>query len=302
MQAHSSQHILSAFIVNLCKVQTTKALIEVDDVTIYLERKLSDKELKLVLSKTNDFLISNNKIHSELYTRKELPKELVKSLRGDLASIENHAIRVVTVDGLDNSLCGGTHCNNTSEIGILVLNDFKGDMINYSHGKSALEKIAKMNIALISTAKLLASKPTEVEERMKKTISELKEFKETNASLSKIAVEYKLLEAKNNPIELGKIKIYHENFHYAERKFVLQQLGPVPENTIAIFIVKGPLLLVLSEVTSLPANEIVSWYCEQVKTKGGGSVKIAKSAITDMDIAIQTVITLLKEKMKENGN
>ncbi|HUT80836.1 MAG TPA: alanine--tRNA ligase-related protein [Candidatus Bathyarchaeia archaeon] len=301
MKAHSSQHILSAFIEHLFTVKTMKAVIGTNETIVYLEEKITNEELQKAVYQTNVFLVSGKNITANFYDKKNIPKEINEHLRGNLSTKEETKVRVVSIDNLDNSLCGGTHCKNTLEIGIIALNDFKGDIIYYSHGAQALENISKMNIDQITTSKLLATKPVDINKRITKVLAEIDDLRNVNTFLSKKVVEYRMSDLKRNPVIHGEIKILKENFDYSERKFILQQLGDVPKDTLAIFIVKGPVLLLLSEIPSLPANELIQAYSVKTGNKGGGTAKIAQTAIDDSEKDLQIMLEIIEKKI-ENGN
>ncbi|MBN1330491.1 MAG: hypothetical protein JXA54_13535 [Candidatus Heimdallarchaeota archaeon] len=299
MKAHTAQHILSALIENLFNVKTTKAVIETNETVIYLEKKITDEDLQKALFQTNETLLSGKNIVTNFYNKKNIPENISKHLRGDLSTKESE-VRVVTIDNLDDSLCGGTHCQNTSEIGIIILNDFKGDIIYFSHGKQAIENISKINLNQIAISKLLAIKPIDINKKITKVLTEINSLKLANVALSKKVVEYRMAHLKANPIFYGKIKILKENFDYSERKFVLQQLGDLPKDMLAIFVVKGPVLLLLSEIPSLPANVLIQAYSTKTGNKGGGSSKIAQAVINDSEKDLQILLEIIEEKI-ENG-
>ncbi len=299
MLAHTSQHVLSAFIVNLVNIKTMKATIDETEVVIYLKRKISESELSTVLINTNSFLLSGKNVQSAFYEKGKIPEKIKAILRGSLVEIDTPKVRIVSIDDLDQSLCGGTHCKNTSEIGIIIINDFKGESINFSFGKNALERFASINLDVIKTSKLLLAKPTEVGKRMNKVIEEFNELKENNSQLTKIVLEQKLEEVKNNPITIGSVKVIKDNFHYAEKKFVLQELGQLSKNTLAVVIVKGPILVIVSEEKKLPADELIKIYCKKTNNKGGGTPKIAQAAIKNTKNLFALIEQIIEEKLNE---
>ena len=94
-------------------------------------------------------------------------------------------------------------------------------------------------------------------------------------------------------------KIFKDDFHYAEKKFVLQELGPLSKNTLAAMIVKGPILVIVSEEEKLPADELIKIYCKKTNNKGGGTPKIAQAAIKDTKNVFALIEQIIEEKIKE---
>ncbi|HUU79635.1 MAG TPA: alanyl-tRNA editing protein, partial [candidate division Zixibacteria bacterium] len=158
MKAHTSQHILSAMIVKNANIETTKAIISDEDVIIHLAKKIPNELLKKSIIETNTLLLTGISIESNFFTKDNLSKHIKGKLRGNIDNISTENLRVVSVKGVDHSLCGGTHVKNTSEIGFLAVVDFKGDIIRYKFGEHAIDFNATLNVETISTAKLLASK------------------------------------------------------------------------------------------------------------------------------------------------
>ncbi|MBK5114311.1 MAG: hypothetical protein KGD59_11845 [Candidatus Heimdallarchaeota archaeon] len=298
MRAHTSQHVLSAVIEDQFSIKTIKAVIDEKMVAIHLERKITEAELVKAMILVNNLLITGKKVESMIYEKNEIPAKIKSKLRGELSKVEHNKVRIMTIEDLDYSLCGGTHCQNTKEIGILFLDDAKGEIINYTFGDTALERIASLSIGVIGVSKLLASKPKEVVNRIPKIINELKELKEDNNQLNKILLKQLMNNVKKTPQKIGSVDVFKENFQFAEKKFVLQELGKLNENQTAIFVVKGPIIVVVSSIKHLAANDIVKIFCEKTDNKGGGSPAVAQVSTKNPEKDLEIIFEIIMEKMK----
>ena len=297
MKAHTSQHVLSAILQRNTNVRTIKAVIDRDDVQIFLEGKISDIELKKALFETNTILCSSREITTTFHDKKKLiEKKAQNEIRGDLDGKNIEQVRVVSIGNSDKSLCGGTHVKNTNEIGIIALMDFKGDLIRYVLGKKALEKMCGNNVELISIAKQLAIQVDDVEEKIGKSIEELHNLRLENDKLSRLVIKPALEELRNKPIVINSVKILNGDFQFAERKFFLKELGDLPENYIGIFILKGPLIIVLSSSKDMPANIIIQEFCKKTGNKGGGTPLIAQSSTTNPINDLATIKSIISGK------
>ena len=219
-------------------------------------------------------------------------------MRGELNKVDHAKVRIISIETLDNSLCGGTHCQNTKEIGILFLDDFKGDIVSYTFGDTALERMTSLSLGVISASKLLASKPDEVVNRIPKVITDLKELKDINSQLNKTLLKQLMINVKENPLRIREIKVFKEDFHFAEKKFVLQELGKLDENQLAIFVVNGPIIVVVSSIKQLAANEIVKIFCEKTSNKGGGSSTVAQASTKNKAEDLKIILEIIRKKMK----
>lgn len=296
MKGHTSQHILSALILDKTGITTTKAVLDTSEVAIYLNTKISGEDLAKILIETNNLLLSGKKIESSLIKKKELTSSIKSKLRGDIISKDIEEIRIVTVEDTDFSLCGGTHIKNTKEIGIIILTDFKGDIINYTVGETALTNLAQINLDLIITAKKLAVKPKDVGSRITKALDELGELRKENSFLTKIAMKSLIEEMKKEAIMIDSLEILTGDFQFAEKKFVLQELGKLSDNNITILNVKGPILVIVSSSKKFPANDLIRVFCEKTKNKGGGTPTIAQAGMTDSDNSLETILEIIREK------
>ncbi|MCK5183134.1 MAG: hypothetical protein KAQ95_02425, partial [Candidatus Heimdallarchaeota archaeon] len=155
-----------------------------------------------------------------------------------------------------------------------------------------------LSLGVIGASKLLASKPNEVVNRIPKVITDLKELKDINSQLNRILLKQLMINVKENPLIIGEIKIFREDFHFAEKKFVLQELGSLDENQLAIFVVKGPIIVVVSSLKQLTANEIVKVFCEKTTNKGGGSPTVAQASTNNKTEDLEIIMEIIKKKMK----
>ena len=107
-----------------------------------------------------------------------------------------------------------------------------------------------------------------------------------------------MINVKGTPLEINSINIYKENFQFAEKKFVLQELGVLENNHLAIFIVHGPIIMVISSTKHLAANEIIKIFCEKTRNKGGGSPTVAQASTNNPDEDLKIILEIIKEKIK----
>ena len=91
------------------------------------------------------------------------------------------------------------------------------------------------------------------------------------------------------------------DFHFTDKKPLLKELGPLAANQMAILLIKGPLLLVISSIVELPANKLVEVFCEKRKTKGGGSPSIAQTTTRDPSFDLELLLEIIRKKLTANS-
>ncbi len=113
MQQHTAQHLLTALILARTGVATTSFHLGADTVSIDLSRELMPEELDPVLAEANQVI------------REVRP--VTASVVDDLAGVRSRRLapgvtdlRVVSIQGIDDNTCGGTHVSHTGEIQVIA--------------------------------------------------------------------------------------------------------------------------------------------------------------------------------------
>ena len=115
MQQHSGQHLLSAVFDSLLSARTASVHFGEDSATVDLEiASLSAREIERVERRANE-LVAENRVITVSYQDAETADGLRK------ASTRQGTLRLVSIEGLDKSACGGTHVRATGEIGPIAL-------------------------------------------------------------------------------------------------------------------------------------------------------------------------------------
>src|SRR5258705_10437355 len=115
MQQHSGQHLLSAVFEEMFRLKTVSFHLGVDSATIDLEGGAVDSHMVVEAERRANQIVAENR---PLSVRFEHAAE-VEGLRK--ASEREGALRIVSIDSLDRSACGGTHVHATGEIGAVLL-------------------------------------------------------------------------------------------------------------------------------------------------------------------------------------
>ncbi|MCY0873946.1 MAG: alanine--tRNA ligase [Acidianus infernus] len=186
--------------------------------------------------------------------------------------VNKPTIRLLEIKDWDVESCGGTHVSNTSEIGaIKIINVEKiqdgvirleyvaGDMVS-NYARSIEDRINKIS-------EDLETSPEQVEIRLKRTLEEMKEIKETLSMYRNwysSYVESKVIEEKVNGINL---KILPEIIDEDIVKDLLRKLTSQGSKTIAVFIGKKTVDIASSK--DLKLDELAS-FLRNKGGKGGG--------------------------------
>jgi alanyl-tRNA synthetase len=115
MQQHSGQHLLSAAFIELYGLVTVSFHMGQDYSTIDLETLAVDAgKIAAVERRANELVFENRPIAVSFH-------ESGGALDLRKPSEREGTLRVVSIDGLDRSACGGTHLHSTGEIGPVLI-------------------------------------------------------------------------------------------------------------------------------------------------------------------------------------
>jgi len=116
MQKHTGQHLLSALFLE-SGLNTVSVHFGEEESTLDLAgRELGPELLKKIEEKTNELIFKNVPVKIFRVSEEELPAlglRKTPEVRG--------GYRIVEIEGIDRSACGGTHLDSTGQIGLLKI-------------------------------------------------------------------------------------------------------------------------------------------------------------------------------------
>ena len=115
MQQHSGQHLLSAAFIEMYGLVTVSFHLGQDYATIDLDAPAVDGAKILAVERRANELVCENRPISVSFHESGEAIDLRKP------SEREGTLRVVSIDGLDRSACGGTHLHSTGEIGPILI-------------------------------------------------------------------------------------------------------------------------------------------------------------------------------------
>lgn len=162
MALHTAQHMLSQALLLEADAPTVSARLGETACTIDLDRpSLREDAVARAEALVNDLIDDRRRIRAFFPTADELAN---LKLRRAPKVAEN--IRVVEVEGFDVTPCGGTHCENTSEVGliqVLGLERYKGKMrLSFVSGRRARAHLGRDSRTLSAVARELSTSGQEL--------------------------------------------------------------------------------------------------------------------------------------------
>lgn len=176
MQQHTGQHLLSAVLEELFGYRTVSVHMGVVSNTVDIETpQVTEEQLERAEQRCLEIIAEARLV---AVTFEEASS--VAGLRKE--SARTGTLRIVSIEGIDRSACGGTHVRSTSEIGLVLIGKtekIRGSMrLEFACGERALARARRDNQTLAAMARALSIAPEQVPAR-------LKDLSEQNKSLEK---------------------------------------------------------------------------------------------------------------------
>ncbi len=284
MQQHSGQHLLSALLADAYGWPTVSVHFGDESNTVDVAAAAIDPAMvEEIESRVNLLAVENHEIRvsfEDAATAEGLRK----------ASDREGMLRIVTIDGVDKSACGGTHVSHTGAIGAILLRRVektKGNTrLEFICGQRALARARRDAMLLTTTARLFTAAPDDVPalvEVQQRRVSDLE--RERKGLLADLAG--------------FRARDYWERAAVGEsgvRRIVLAPFdGPVKdaEPMVQALLAMGPctvlvlspsaqsVMLGASDGSGVDAGQTLRPALQAVGGRGGGSPRLAQGSVPD---------------------
>jgi alanyl-tRNA synthetase len=284
MQQHSGQHLLSAVFEELFGLKTVSFHLGAESSTIDIEGGAVDaRVLAAAERRANELIWQNRPLRVDFEH-----SSAVQGLRKP--SEREGTLRIVSIDGLDRSACGGTHVRSTGEIGAILLR--KTEKIRQSArveflcgGRAVLRAHADYE-ALAKAAQLFSAPPDEVpaaiaaqaealrtaEKARKKLELDLAAYqgKELYDTTAPGADGFRRVSRRLARGSVDELRAIAQNFTAREKAVFVAALDEPPS-----------VLLAVSADAGIDAGKAVKEAVTAAGGRGGGTPRIAQGSVPD---------------------
>lgn len=295
MQQHTAQHLLSAVLESLFGARTTSVHFGDETGTVDLDQEsLPDDQLMAAERGANQVVLEN---HPVVIAFEDAAA--AEGLRK--ASKREGTLRIITIDGVDRSACGGTHVRQTAELGpllVLGVERVKGKArVEFVAGWRALAR-ARRNEQLVRDAShTLSVPPGDVAAATELVGAQLKEAR---SALKKLGSEVAVARARAladaaHPDSAGIRRVALEAHDYAgdELRALAQASSAIPGLRFVATLSEPPTVFVAAGPDSgWDAGVVLKAALAEVGGRGGGSAKAAQGTVgraEELDLVVKAL-------------
>ena len=295
MQQHTGQHLLSAVFEDLYGFKTVSVHFGPDYSTLDLDaEQVTAAQLMAAEARANAIVAE---ARSVLVTFEEAAS--ATGLRK--ASDREGTLRIVSIDAIDRSACGGTHVRTTAEIGPILVRATekvrKATRVEFICGNRAIRRARRDYEALASMAGSLSASVDDVAELVAAQGERLKESESARRKLAQDLAGYRARERYDaaTPDASGvRTIVIRDASSMDDVKALAQAAFALPKVVVVGALATPPSVLVAaSEDSGVDAGRTLKTALTAVGGRGGGSPRLAQGSVPDrgaLETAVQQIV------------
>jgi alanyl-tRNA synthetase len=312
MRHHTATHIINGVCRRLLgnHVYQTGANKSVDsarlDITHYAD--LTREQVDRIELEANNAVLSALRVTAKFMDRNDAERRFGFRLYQG-GAVPGKEIRVVNIEGLDVEACGGTHCKNTSEVGMIKILGTKRIQdgvvrIEYAAGAAAIQHIQKLEHALRDAAQLLNSPAEALPSAVEKILAESRSQRKMIDRLKAEMVSGQVSAPGGEKI--GDVSIVRHIAH-VEMKDLIRMAKEIISKQKSVAVLVSPshglkMIIARSDDVAIDCNAVLKKVLERVGGSGGGKADFAQGGGPHSSRAEEAIELAVQEIRNELGS
>jgi len=289
MQQHTGQHVLSAAFVRLFNMSTVSFHMADDYCSIDLDTPtLTKDQVEAAEQLANEIILENRVVDIRFVTRDEAGKLGLRKL----PPAERDELRLIDIREFDLSACGGTHVNQTGQIGCIVLRKTErvrqGWRVEFVAGQRAVATTRRDFTTLTEAAALFSAHIYDVPQQVRKSLEEIRNLRKQCEQAQEELAEAQASALLAETLESGGRKLVVRTF--ADRdmnwlKLLAQKLTRRASNVVALLATTSPQpSLVFTQSAGQPHDmgALMKQTMSKLGGRGGGSKDMAQGGVPNV--------------------
>ena len=281
MQQHTGQHVLSASFERLGGIRTESVHFGADTCTVDVSATLTPQIMSEVEHDANRAVWENRPVQVRFVNEAEAAQLPLRRppARGGL-------LRLIEIEGLDLSACGGTHVAKTGEIGLIAVMGFEkykgGTRVEFVCGARALRQYARARDTNAGVARLLACAPNEVTAATERLQNELKQQRSSMRELQQRLTDLEAHRLRSTAVSRNGLFVVADHLEEWDVQGLRGVAAAVLREGHVVCVLTGgtPLNVVVARgpaAASVDAAAIVRALTGQFGGRGGGRPELAQA-------------------------
>jgi len=295
MQQHSGQHLLSAVFAELLGIQTVSFHLGAESSTIDLgTASLDPASVQEVERRTNEAIFENRPISVSF-------EQASESVGLRKLSEREGTLRIISIEGIDRSACGGTHLRSSGEIGAILIRKLdkvrNSVRVEFLCGGRAVRRARADFEALSSIAQMfsapLGDTPALVAAQLESSRAADKQRRKLKAELAEY--QGRELYAATAPDATGMRRVVRRlpSGTLDDLRDVAQSFTAQPKAAFIGIIEQPPsMLLAVSADSGVDAGKALETALAGAAGRGGGNARIAQGSLPKPQ-SLDTVLKVL---------
>ncbi len=295
MQQHTGQHLLSAVFEDMFGAKTVSVHFGPESSTLDLDvESLTHEQFVAAETRANE-LVGEARPVAVTFEDAQTAQGLRK------ASDRAGTLRIVSIEGVDRSACGGTHVRSTAEIGAVLVRSSekvrKTTRVEFVCGRRALRRVRRDLDALSAIAASLSSSLDDAPAVVATQSERLREADNARKKLDRELSGYRVRERYDattpgadgvRTIVVRDATSIDELRAFAQAAFALPRVV-----VIGALLTPASVLLASSEDSGIDAGRLLKERLAIVGGRGGGSPRLAQGSVPDADVVEAVVASLV---------
>jgi alanyl-tRNA synthetase len=303
MQQHSAQHVLSAAFVRLFNMPTVSFHMAADYCSIDLDTAaLTPEEVVSAERLSNEIIVENRPVAIRFVTRDEAMQLGLRKL----PPAEREQLRLIDIHDFDLTACGGTHVNQTGQIGCILLRKTEkvrqGCRVEFVAGQRAVATARKDFSALTDAAALFSAQLYDVPQQVQKSLEEIRSLRKKNEETQEELAAAFAATLLSETAESGGRKIIVRTFVGRDLNFLkltAQRITRQSPSAVALLAAESPQpALVFAQSAGQPydMSALLKDTLAKLGGRGGGSKDLAQGGVGRAE-GIADALTVAKQKL-----
>jgi alanyl-tRNA synthetase len=304
LQQHTGQHILSQAFVALYGAETRgfRMMTDVSEIDLALESP-SDGRIQAAVEHANEIIWSNRPLIIHNITSEQAA---LLPLRKD--SSREGRLRVIEIENFDMSPCGGTHAQQTGEVGLIAVRSWERakslTRVTFLAGGRALADYNRANSAARSVAAMFSTGRDEAAGLVSKVLNENKQLSRRISALEAVTTGIEAEELLKAALHIGDMRVVSQIFEMRDSeslKRLALALVASPQ-TVALLASKdngtARLIFARSSDASGDMNGLTKVACATLDGRGGGNSDLAQGGgrkVEKLEEVLWNTINALKQ-------